>query len=264
MKALRIAIYGILLAVVAFLLINTYRTTGTVDASTLTKAGLLAAGIVISMLRPARRRTRASIATYRKAYADFVSDAFLEDKKLERKFFSAVADYNRNRPESALRKLAALMPECTGSRERYAVTVFTALCSDDAGLYEDAVRHYDAALRIRPSSTLYSNMGLCCQRLGKTDMARDALDHAVALDSGNAFAWTNLSVLCFREGDYESALRYSQEALKRNATMKQALSTAAVCSALLGCEEDYQRYYRQAVANGYDGAKIKQVVESLK
>lgn len=264
MKAFRAIVYGILFAAVIGLLAYTYTKTGTIDASTLVKAGLILVGLILSLLRSGRRSPAGkSVAVYRKAYAAFVSDAFLEDKKLERKFFSAVDDYNRSRYSQGLRKLTALRGECTGSRELYAVTVFMALCSDDAGLYDDAIRHYDAAIKIRPNGTLYSNLGLCYQRKGRFDLAHDALEHAVALDSHNAIAWNNLSALLFREGEYEGALNYAREALKRNAALPQALSTAAICCGLLGQEEEYQKYYRQAVANGYDGNKIKSVLNSL-
>ena len=45
--------------------------------------------------------------------------------------------------------------------------------------------------------------------------------------------------------------------------MPQALSTAAVCSALEGNEEKYKQYYRRAVAAGYNGEKIKNAIRNL-
>jgi hypothetical protein len=45
--------------------------------------------------------------------------------------------------------------------------------------------------------------------------------------------------------------------------MPQALSIAAICAKLIGDDEEYQTYYRRAVAAGYDGNKIKQVIKQL-
>ena len=45
--------------------------------------------------------------------------------------------------------------------------------------------------------------------------------------------------------------------------MPQALSCAALCSALLGDDENYRKYYRQAVSAGYDGNKIKNIMAQL-
>lgn len=264
MKALRTILYLILAAVVVGILVFSYQKTGSIDPKDLLKAGLVLVGIVISLLRPARKGVRGNKkAVYRKAYAEFIGTAFSSDRKLENKFFSAIDDFNRDRPAAALNKLTALRAQCTGTPELYAVTVFSALCNDDLHAYEAAAQLYDAALRIRPGSTLYSNLGLCYQRMGKFELSHRAFENAVALDSNNATAWNNLSSLFFKEGDYAQALRYAEESLKRNAALPQALSTAAVCCSLLGNEEGYQRYYRQAVANGYDGKKIKHAIAAL-
>ena len=38
---------------------------------------------------------------------------------------------------------------------------------------------------------------------------------------------------------------------------------AAICSKLIGDDEEYHVYYRRAVASGYDGDKIKNVIRKL-
>ena len=131
------------------------------------------------------------------------------------------------------------------------------------GRYPEALALYDAARKIRDSSTLASNMGLCCQRLGRSNEALDYYEEAIQLDSRNACAYNNLSALFFAQGEYENALDAAKDALECNAAMPQALSTAAICSKLLDYAEDYDHYYRRAVAAGYDGEKIKRVIRQL-
>ena len=264
MKALRYIIYGLLSAAVIGLTAYQAFVSKDLDSSDLTKAGLILAGIVFSMVRPQKaRRAGGSKALYQKTYAEFIRSAFSGEPKLEKKFYSAVADYAQERPAKGVEKLMKLRRECQKTDDIYAVTVFTALCLDDMGLYREAANEYRNALALRPTSTLASNLGLCCQRLGEAEAAVTAYDQAIRLDPQNAFAYNNAAALYFREGDYETALEYAEQALDINPNMKQALGTAAICYALLGYETEYKDHYRRAVAAGYDGQKIKDIIKNL-
>ncbi len=235
------------------------------DSGDIAKAVLILAGLVLAAVRTKKPRRQVSNkkVAYEKAYPDFIQNVFSEDKKLEKKFFHAVDDYNQNKPAAALKKLEALRKDCQRTSDLYAVTVFTALCLDEMRAYEKAIQQYYGAFQIRPNSTLASNMGLCYERLGEPNRAIDAYTTAIQTDKTNAFAFNNLGTLYFREGDYETALEYAEAAIAVNPRMPQALSLAAICSAVMGQQEPYQRYYRQAVAAGYDGSKIKAVIKSL-
>ena len=115
----------------------------------------------------------------------------------------------------------------------------------------------------RPNATLWSNLGLCRQRLGQFESAQDAYENAIQLNPKNPYVYNNLSALFFRDGDYESALEYAQQALEHNANMLPALKTAAVCCGVIGDEEGYAKYYRAAVANGADGKQLKALIQDL-
>ena len=73
----------------------------------------------------------------------------------------------------------------------------------------------------------------------------------------------NLAGLRFRQGDYEGALDYAEQALEIDAKLPQALSLAAICCGIQGYEEEYALYFRRAVAAGYDGNKIKNTIKNL-
>lgn len=264
MKALRYILYGLLAAAVIGLTAYQAFVTKDLTGSDLTKAGLLLAGIVFSLIRPQRtRRAGGSKALYQKTYGEFIRSAFSEEPRLEKRFYSAVADYAQDRPAKGVEKLMKLRKECQKTDDIYAVTVFTALCLDDMGLYQEAANEYRKALALRPTSTLASNLGLCCQRLGDLEAAEAAYDQAIRLDPQNAFAYNNASAMYYREGDYEIALEYAEQALDINPGMKQALGTAAICYALLGYQAEYEDHYRRAVAAGYDGRKIKDIIKNL-
>lgn len=264
MKALRYILLGLVIAAAAGLMAYEILIQKNLDSGNLVRCILIIAGAVLGMLKPAKKVPAVNKkALYQKAYSDFIQNPFAEDPKLEKKFYDAVHDYNRNKSSAAIVKLEKLRKECQRSGDLYSVTVFTALALDDMGQYQKAIQQYDAALHIRLCSTLYSNMGLCYTRLGDYDASENAYLNALKVDEKNAFAWNNLASLYFRRGEYAEALDYAEQAIDIDPKMPQALSVAAICCALLGEQEDYERYYRQAVSVGYDGQKIKSAIRSL-
>ena len=264
MKALRYILYSLLILAAVGLLVYQGFIAENLTSSDLTRGVLIIIGALISMLKKPRQRTVASKKSlYQKAYPEFIQEPFAEEPRLEKKFYAAVHDYNRSKPTQGIAKLEALRGQCSRTADLRAVTVFTALCLDDMGRYEEALAKYDAARKIRDCSTLASNMGLCCQRLGRSGEAAEYYEEAIRLDSGNAIAYNNLSALFFSEGEYENALDAAKDALECDARLPQALSTAALCYKLLGDDQEYQHYYRRAVAAGYDGEKIKRMIRRM-
>ena len=175
MKALRyILILLVALAVMGLLAYQAF-VEQNLTSHDIFRAVLILAGLVLSLLKINRRQPVShKKVVYRKAFGEFIGNAFSQDPKLEKLFFNAVDDYNGNRPAKGLDKLAQLRKECTRSEDIYAVTVFTGLCLDDMQLYEEGVNAYHNALQLRRSSTIASNMGLCLQRLGEFQKAADA------------------------------------------------------------------------------------------
>ena len=264
MKALRFILPILLILAVIGLLVYEGLVAKNLESGNMVRGGLIIAGAIATMFKKPRQRPVANKkALYQKAYPEFIQEPFAEDPKLEKKFYDAVHDYNRSKPEAAIAKLEKLRRECQRTADLRAVTVFTALCLNDLGRYQEALQQYDAARKIRDCSTLASNMGLCAYRLGNLRQAQDCYEEALSLDSNNAFAYNNLSTLYFAVGDYESALEAAEDAISCNEKMPQALSTAAICAKLLGDESAYESYYRRAVAAGYDGDRIKRVIKKL-
>ncbi len=264
MRAVKIILVVILALAVIGLLCYQGFVTRDLELADLIKGILILAGLVLVLFRPNRRRRVSNKkALYQKAYPEFIQNVFAEDKKLEKKFYDAVDDYNQNKLAAAVSKLSKLRGQCQRTADIYAVTVFTALSLFDMQLYEEAAKHYYSALQMRPHSTLASNLGLCYERLGKTEMALEAYQKAVALNPNNAFVYSNLGFLFFRKEDYESALENAEKSIAINAQMPQALALASMCCALLERGEEYAKYYRRAVNAGYDGNRIKNTVQSL-
>lgn len=263
MKALRFILSGLLILAAVGLLCYQYFVEGHLETNDIIKAGIIILGAVASLFKAPKKVVTNKKALYQKAYEEFIHNAFYDEPKLERLFYNAVHDYNQNKPAAAVAKLEKLRGECQRTDELYAVTVFTAFCLDDMRLFDKAITQYDAAVRIRGNSTLYSNKALCLQKLGQYAEAEECYQQAIQCNPKNEYPYNNLSALYFREEDYESALELAEEAIEINPKMRQALTTAAICCALLGYNEEYEQYYRQAVVNGADGSAIKRTIKSL-
>ena len=263
MKSLRYILYSLVILGAAGLMAYQYFIEHNLESSNVIKCALIIAGAIIGIIKCPRRRISNKKALYQKSYGEFIQNAFSDNKKLENQLYNAIHDYNLNKPAAAVSKLNKLRKEYQRTADLYAVTVFLGLCYDDMHLYIDAIKEYEAALKIRPTSTIYSNLGLCQYRTGNIEAAQESYENAIRIDPHNAFAYNNFSALFFREADYYDALEYAEMALSEDPKMVQALSTAAICSALIGETEDYERYYRQAVIKGYDGNKIKATIQAL-
>ena len=118
MKALRYILYGLLAAAVIGLVAYQAFITKNLESRNLVKAALLLAGILLSLLRPRKTRYVGSKKTlYQKAYGEFIQGAFADDARLEKKFYSALHDYNNSKPQAGVKKLMVLRKECQRTAE---------------------------------------------------------------------------------------------------------------------------------------------------
>ena len=266
MKKLPYILYALLAVALVALLVFDYMPDKAIDRSNLSRAGLLLAGLVLSVLKLSSRSTRKvsnKKALYTKAYSEYIQNVFAEDKKLEKIFFAAVDDYNQDKPAAGVAKLEKLMGSCVNRNDRYAVTVFMALCLSDMHLYDKAAEQYRAAVAMKPNSALYSNLALALERTGKDEEADAAYEQAVRIDPSNANAWNNMAQKQMRNGNYEEALELAGKAAQLNPKLAPAHNALAICSYMLGDLESYEQHYRRAVSNGSKGEWIKAYIASL-
>jgi len=237
------------------------------DMRTLGKFAVVTAGIVFSLFRillQGGKDTAERETLYRESYKKLIEGAFTEDRKAEKRFFSALDDYNQEKPAKALKKLGKLRKSCSGRRELFAIASFEALCLDNMRCYEAALEKYSEARRLYPNANISSNMGHCFQRLGDPVSAGEYYREAAAIDPENPLPLINLAHLHVRLGEYAEGLHCAEEALALNPLDPRALKAAAICCYLAGDLEAYQSYYRRAVANGVDGKELSRLyIEGL-
>ena len=266
MKKLPYILYALLAIAVAALLVWDYMPDKTIAPQNLSRAGLLLLGLVLSVLKlsgRSNRRVSNKKALYTKAYSAYIQNVFAEDQKLEKLFFAAVDDYNQDKPAAGVAKLEKLRGSCFNNNDRYAVTVFMALCLDDMQLYDKAAEQYRAAVAIKPNSSLYSNLALTLERSGRDSEADAAYEQAIRIDPANAKAWNNMAQKQMRNGNYEKALELAGKAAQLDPKLAPAHNALAICSYMLGDMQSYEQHYRRAVSNGSNGERIKSYIASL-
>lgn len=263
MKFLRYILVGLVAAAVVGLLAYQGLVTHTLTSSNVTKALLILAGLILTLLRSSRQG-RATKADYKAAYGHLIGNAFADDPKLEKQLYRALDDFNKSKYTACLKKLGQLYGASAKSSDRFAVIAFTALCNSRLGLFEEAIRQYSHALQIREHSTVASNMGNCYLELGKTEEALECFKRAIRTDATNPNPYNNIAQLYIQTGEFEDALPFAENAVVLNAKMPQALNAMAICHAMLGNDSESEQYFRRAVACGSDGRQLRAYIENLK
>ena len=81
------------------------------------------------------------------------------------------------------------------------------------GQSPQAIGAYQRAIRISPNhAEAYYNLGNVFSSLGKATEAKDAYKQAVTHNPSHINAWVNLSILAYKEGDFQGAIKYCDEA----------------------------------------------------
>ena len=266
-KGLRIflQIFIIVLALV-LIAMTVYEVVVKKDTSSIAKAVVILIGLMVTSLRLfgiVKPRGRAPLTTYRSHYSDLIGNAFAGDAKQERTFLRALEAYATGRPGESLKLLDKLVPSYNSYEDRYALVLFKALCYDDLTMYDRAIELYEQALALKEHSTAASNMGLCYYRMGQYEHAITAYERAIAIDPVNEFPYNNLAQLYVRRQEYEKALEYAIEAARINNKMHQAHSAQAICYAMLGDRENYEKELHAAVLCGSDKNAILSMLRSL-
>ncbi len=220
--------------------------------------------LVLIMFRPKKQAKKPITDVFETVMGDYAMNAFSDNEKLSARFQSALNDYSGNMPKSAISKLTKLAPECRTDQEKYAVAMASALCHVASQKYEDAIREYNKAVVIHPTSELAQTIGSLQQRMGELKKARESYDFALELDPSNIEARSAMATAWVASRKYENALEDALLALEQDENHASSLASAAICYGLTGQNELFAEYTDKAEANGYSRKKIEETVKALK
>lgn len=224
----------------------------------------IGAFLLMMLIRPKSRPGAVAAESALSILGDLAKEAFADDEKLAGKYQSAVADYLNSMPKSAISKLEKLQPLCRTDADTYAVSVALGLAKTTLGDFEAAIKLYNKAVVLYPTTELATAIGAAQQRIGELKAARDSYEFALDLDPNNIDARSSLATAYVADGMFEDAIEVARLALELDENHASSLATCAICYGILDDTLLYQSYKEKAVANGYKEDKITSTVPALK
>ena len=128
-----------------------------------------------------------------------------------------------------------------------------------SGRFEDAVREYEAAVKLAPNIAVYhGNLGDAYRKVGRPSDARSAYDEAIKVGEGaleinpnDMTAVSRLGVYYAKIGSPKQAAQYADRAARTNPRDADVLYLRAVVLALIGQPDNAMRQLSEAVEHGF-------------
>jgi protein O-mannosyl-transferase len=119
---------------------------------------------------------------------------------------------------------------------------------DRKGQTDEAIRQYQAALRLRPSNVLLrNNLGIALGRRGRIDEALTQLQEAVRLAPGQASTYYNLGNALLQQGQTDEAIRHYQEAIRLKMDSADLYNNLGLALGRKGQTDEAIRHYQEAL-----------------
>lgn len=225
----------------------------------------LVAVLALSMYNASLAKARGGNKVgYREGYAEFIGDAFADDKKLEQKLFVALENLGRKKNTSAIKRLDELLPLCRNDDERFTVHVFKGMAYSRDNEAAKAAESYKSALSFKESTTAYSNLGMCLSKTTDLLGAEKMYLKAIELDENNAYAHNNLAQLYIQFRDFPAALEQAMAAYQINDRLLQAVNAITICHGVMGNEDKFGLFYKLSTTMGANGKALNEYIEELK
>lgn len=263
MKKTGIFLVPILIIGAFMLMSNKLMASGAVNPTTMVIVAVVAFVLMLA-IRPKKQPSSGNTESTLSLLGDFAKDAFANDEKLSKQFDSAVSDYVNGMPRAATSKLEKLQPLCKTDADNYAVSVALGMTKSSTGDYAAAIKLYNKAVVLHPTTELAMAIGNAQQRIGELEQARDSYEFALDLDPSNIDARSSLATAYVADGMFEEAIEEARLALEQDENHSSSLATCAICYGILDDTLLCRSYTDKAVANGYNASKITDTITALK
>jgi tetratricopeptide (TPR) repeat protein len=128
---------------------------------------------------------------------------------------------------------------------RLVVRADTAMARGNGDL---AIATYLKAIALQPEdSTLHNKLGICYQRTGKLDKAREQYEEAVRLNPAYASAWNNLATVHHTQGRHAKAVSYYKKAIEKRSDFAAAWRNLGAVELARGNVSQGLSAYREAL-----------------
>ena len=266
LTAVMFALIAILLAAMVVILVVEYRSMGALSTSSITRAVIIFASVLLAafkLISMSSAKRKIAKLPYRDHYAEIIGNAFSDDKKLEKRLFSAIDAYRSLNFAKAIKILNALFPNAENNEDIFCILFFSAKCYYQSRYYDTAVKLYTKAFELKKSAPVASNLGLCYGFLGDGDKALEWCKKAITVDPNDAYAYNNLGYALMEKGEYSQAVDHFLKAVTIKMNFEDALCNATVCYAMLGDKLNYEKYLTLSVQHGASREEITEYLKTL-
>ncbi len=208
--------------------------------------------------------SRNPLAFYEKHYAKELEGVFVRDPKSRKNLLEAIRLFNESKYQKAISAFEQLKSLRPSKHDLGVICLFSALCYEEWGLMDEAIREYNQVLdNVPQNATALSNLGILYAKKNDFGNAVECYKKSIEANPSNHFAINNLAQLYYREGEYEGAVEYSLKALEICPNFKPSASLLAVIYGGYGYEKEYGKYLKIAVQEGADKESIELLAETV-
>jgi len=151
--------------------------------------------------------------------------------------------------EATLAKAVHLLPNDPFGHMNYGIVL------EALEKYPDAAAQYQEATRLDSNLVqAFYSLGLLQDKMGKTDVAIQTLQHAVSLAPNNGFINYDLGVLYAKKTDYKNSAVYSKKAVENGGDFAEAYNNYGYALAQLGQYEEALKMVDKSLALKPDSA----------
>lgn len=214
---------------------------------------------LVSSASALHREKRNIVRVNQDAYGHILGDVFANDPKKFKRLMKGIELYNRDRLETAIQKLTALLAECENRKEKAVVAYFLGNCNLEAGYLRAATENFEKTVEWDATlSDARNNLGVCYKSAGDLKRAIATFEEVLIYKPKEEYAFVNLAQCYEALADWEKALTYAQVALKLNNTFLEALATAWFACERMGNAHNAERYREMFLVNGGDEVTLQE------
>ena len=206
--------------------------------------------------------SRKSLELYEKAYEEEIGFAFKDNPLKRKKLLCACRLFSERNYSKALKYLSQLAKEAEYQRDLIPVLLFAALCYGDANIPKESIKIYYDLLQLNPNHAhAHSNLGYQLMKIGNYDEALVHFDKAISIKPKDYHAHVNRADYYFDREQYDQAIADATYALELKNNGQEAAGLLTIIYALLGDEENKQKYYHVALTSGETPERINQAIQ---
>lgn len=132
------------------------------------------------------------------------------------------------------------------------------------GRRQEAMAHFEEALRLRPSYVeAHNSLGLALSARGRIEEAMEHFRHALRIDPGSVEAHNNLGIALDRRGRFQEAIAHYAEALRIDPDSPNVHSNLGIALARSGRREEAIAHFREALRSDPDFEPARESLRTL-